>query len=685
MPKPGSNTIPAGTNGSRPRNISEITRQISATIGAEFFESLVRNIGQRLNADYVYIGEFVGGQAERVRKLAAFGEGLSSDGDYALAGSAMAPVAAGNALCCTRGAQRKFASDPLLAEVGAQAFVAVPLLDAQRHALGVMLAAFRRPLGDTRSLKSALETFAPRVSAEIRRKQADADLRESAERYHVFIAQNADAMWRIEFEKPISTGLPEDEQIEQIFRYGYLAECNDAMARLLGREKAQQLVGSTFEELSRRAEPNLRDDLRATIRSGYRFDTVETRPIDPDGHQRHHLRSHWCIVQDGRLQRIWGTVRDITELKRTEEALQASERRLAELLGSIHLLTVMLDDDGSIAYCNNRLLQMTGWKVGELAGKSWFDLMIPPEEREKLKTEFAAARDNPSEPRNVESTLLGKDGRRWAIAWESSALKDAEGHITGSAAVGREITGREAIQEGLSQSRKLENFRRTVAKLVHELNGEMTVITGYCSILLQDNNAGDPSYVPVMEIQRAAQQGIALTQELLASGRDSKANFEFIDLNSVIEDVRRTIVPSLPITITMHIELDPALGAVRTDMLQFRQALLNLVANAIEAMPQGGRLTLHSSNIEIDEEQASRFTGIAPGHYVLIVVADTGCGMTEETQEHLFEPSFTTKDKAGTGLSAVYAIVHQSHGHILIESKVDHGTVFQIYLPRAPL
>jgi len=679
MARPGS--IAAEANASRRLNIAEITRQISATIGTEFFESLVRNIGHCLNADFVYIGEFVGGQEERVRKLASFGRELVSDGDYALAGSAIAQIATGEPLSCTRAAQEKFPSDQLLAEAGAQAFVAVPLLDAQRRALGVMLAAFRHPLADTRTQKSALETFAPRVSAEIRRKQADADLRESEQRYHVFIAQNTEAMWRIEFEKPISTDLPEDEQIESIFRYGYLAECNDAMARLLGREKAQELVGSTFEELSRRAEPNLREDLRATIRSGYRFDTVETRPIDADGHLRHHLRSHWCIVEDGKLQRIWGTVRDVTELKRTEEALHASEQRLSELLGSIRLLTVMLDDDGSIAYCNNHLLQLTGWKPGELAGKSWFDLMIPPEERQKLKAEFASTSENPSELRNVQSTLLGKDGRRWTIAWETSVLRDADGRVTGSAGVGREIGGRGAIQEGLTQSRKLQNMRLALAKLVHDLNGEMTVITGYCSILLQDKNVGDACHGPAMEIQRAAQQGIALTQDMLALDRD-RPDLKLLDLNAIIEDVGRTIQPSLPPAINLEIELDPSLGNVRTDEVRFRQALLNLVTNAIEAMPEGGRLTVHSSNIGLDEEQASNLSGIAAGDYVLVAVADTGCGMTEETQEHLFEPFFTTKGKAGMGLSAVYEIVQESHGHILVESKADRGTVFHMYFPR---
>lgn len=679
--KPGTITIGvAGLNG---RNLSEITRQISTTIGTEFFESLVRNIGQFLKADCVYIGEFVGGQTERVRTLAAFTKaGLSCSVDYPLAGSAIALLALGQSSCCTRGAQKKFPSDALLAQVGAQAFVAVPLRDSKQRPLGVILAAFRHALIDTRTPTSSLEIFAPRAAAELRRQQADAELRESDQRYQVFISKNADAMWRIEFEIPISTDLPEDEQIDNIYRYGYLAECNDAMAHILGREKAEQLIGSSFEELARRADPNLREDLRTTIRSGYRFDTVETKPLDADGHPRHHVRSHWCIVENGKLQRIWGIVRDITELKRAEAALQTSERRLAELLSSIDLLTVMLDSDGSIAYCNNYLLQLTGWKAGELAGKNWFDLMVPAEERARLKAEFASACESLTEPRHIHSTLVGKNGRRWLVAWESSMLRDPDGHVTGVAGVGREISGHTAIRERLIESQKSENIRRSISELVQDLWSIMTAITGYCTIL-RDRLAADECPSSLMEIQRAAERGGLLVEQLLALGKDREPQLETLNPNAIIEEVARAIQAVLPSGVKLYIELDPSLNNVCTDAVQFRNGLLNLAMNAIEAMPDGGRLTLHSSNIELNEESALLLNGIVAGHYVLVAIADTGQGMTEDVQAHLFEPFFSTKEnRTGLGLSTLYEAVHQSHGHILVESTVGVGTVFQIYFPR---
>ena len=606
-----------------------------------------------------------------------------SDADYVLAGSVAALLATGEPWSCTRGALKRFPSDTLLHQISAQACVAVPLRDSQRHALGVLMAAFRRPLENTRLPKSMLEKFAPRAAAELQRKQAEEALRESEQRYQAFIAKNSDAMWRIEFANPISTDLSEDEQIENIYRSGYLAECNDAMARLIGYERASQLIGTGFEELARHADPRLREDLRSAIRSGYRFDSVERKPVDKDGRARHLLRTQWCVVENGKLERIWGTLRDITELKRVAEALQASEQRLSELLESMHLLTIMLDRDGSITFCNDYMLQLTGWPREEITGKNWVELMVPPEEREKLRSEFAAAALDSHVPRHFENTILGKGGDRWLIAWESTTLFDSQGQVSGFASVGRDVTVFKALQEALIQSQKLESIRRSVDRLVHDFSSLTTIIGGFCEILLQDRKDTDLAYIPLMEIKAAAERGAALIQQLSAFSEQQELRPELLDLNPLIEEVGRTVQPLLPENVTLQIELDPTLAPVHVDASRFREVLLNLAANAIDAMPEGGRLTIHSTNIELDEAAISRLSGVAPGHYVLLAVADTGVGMSMEVQARLFEPFFSTKGRrSGLGLSSVYGIVQQSGGHIVVDTQPGIGTMFQIYLPR---
>lgn len=665
------------------KNVSQIASQVSAAIGEEFFESLVTNLAEALNADCLYLGEFVGGQFERVRTLASFTNSESQcSSDYVLAGTVAALVATGEPWSCTRGALKRFPSDTLLQEIGSQACIAVPLLDAQRRASGVMMALFRRPLDNARLPKSMLEKFGPRAAAELHRKQSEAALRESEQRYHAFVDQNTDGMWRIEFENPISIELSEDEQIANIYDCGYLAECNDAMARLLGYEGASQLIGAGFEELARHADPHLREDLRSAIRSGYRFHSVETKPVDSNGHAKQFLRTQWCVVENGKLQRIWGTIRDITEQKQVEEALRASERRLGELLESMHLLTILLNGDGSVKYCNDYMLRLTGWEAKEISGKNWFDVMVPSGEREKLRAEFAAAGLDSIAPRHFESTIVGKNGERWLIAWESTILRDAKGQVSGFASVGRDITVFKAFQEQLAQSRKLESIRHSVDRLVHDFSSLTTIIGGFCEILLQDRDDTDPAYIPLMEIKAAAERGAALTKQLFAFSEKQDLRPELLDLNALIEEVVRTVRPRLPENITLQIELDPALTRVRADASRFREVLLNLAANSIDAMPEGGRLTIHSSNIELDDSVVSRLSGVAPGHYVLLAVADTGVGMSQEVQAHLFEPFFSTKTNgSGLGLSSVYGIVQQSGGHIVVDTQLGIGTMVQIYLP----
>jgi hypothetical protein len=672
-------------NARRKATTRQIIDRVSAAIGEEFFETLVKNLGEGLGADCLYVGEFAGGKAERIRTLAAFVSGARRcRTDYLLAGSAAALVSTGEPWSCTRGVLKKVPGDELLAEIGAQACVAVPLLDRQNRGLGAIMAIYQRPLPSARESKSMLETFAPRAAAELRRKQADAALRESEQRYQVFISQNADALWRVEFEQPIPTSAPEDEQIAQIYRCGYMAECNDAMARLLGYSHASQMIGMGFEELAKHAHPRLQEELRCAIRSGYRFDTVESVPVELDGRIRYLVRSQWGIVENGALQRVWGAIRDITELKRVEEALRASEQRLSELLENTHLLTVMLDLEGSISFCNDYLLRLTGWRADEIAGQSWFDRMVPPEERDKAREEFASARRDASNPHHFEGVLLGKDGQRWLVAWENTIWRDSRGQVAGLASVGRDITAVKALEAQVAQSHKLEGIQRSVTRMVNDFNGLLTVISGYCTILLQSKTETDAEHAPLIEIQNAAQAGTALTEQLIAFTSQQTLHPELLDLNAVAKAVARKVESLLPSNIALQLDLDPTLAKVRADSSQLGGVLLSMAMNAIEAMPDGGRLSIYSTNIEVDEEQASHTPGLAPGLYVLLTVADTGVGMSEDVRDHLFEPFFSTKDSArGLGLPAIYGIVQQSGGHIAVESEPGAGATFQIYLPFA--
>jgi len=208
------------------------------------------------------------------------------------------------------------------------------------------------------------------------RKRAEADLLESEQRYRAFISDNSDGMLRLEFEQPIPTGLSEDEQVDKMYRYGYVAECNDAAARISGVTSCEALIGARLEEIAPRTEAQV-EHIRNMIRSGYKTDDVEVHRPDKDPRLGYRLESHLGIVDMGNLARIWVTVRDLTELKHIEFEWQASEQRFRQLLELIQMAAVMLDTESCVTFCNDYLLAITGWSRDDLLGGNWFDLMVP--------------------------------------------------------------------------------------------------------------------------------------------------------------------------------------------------------------------------------------------------------------------------------------------------------------------
>ena len=671
------------------RKAFHIARQVSATIGSEFFSAMVKHLALALEADGVFIGEFTGGRVERLRTLAAWVGGESHSFEYDLAGSASAQIALGRkALLCRANAQKRFAADQVLASLGAEAFAGVPLLASGGHPVGVLMAVYRNPVPSLQLAKSLLDVFAPRAAAELERKQEEERLCETAQRYRAFIATNEDGMWRIELEQPISMEMSQEEQVDRILESGYIAECNDAVARQLGREKAQQLIGCRLAELAPLlAHETVRDATLHAIRSGFRFTRVETSPVDAKGNRRHILRTQWGIVENGFLQRFWGVTRDITELKHVEQALDASERRMADLLESLNLVVVMLQPDGTVAFCNKHLYRLTGWGPSEVIGRNWLDLMISSEQRSNAQAALAAAKEGSEAPTHHESPLQGPNGCRWWIAWDSAALRDAEGSIVALANVGRDITEFKALEGQLYQAQKLESIGRLAGGVAHDFNNLLTVIIGYSGVLLTNRGPSDPAYDALIEIRKAAEKGAGLTDHLLAFGRRQVFRPELLNLTALIADdepmIRRLIGEGEGVELILN--LDPSVGLVRANAGQLHQVLLNLVLNARDAMPQGGTLIISTSKHEASNRD-SQVSGVAPGPYVELTVADTGTGMTEEVRQHLFEPFYTTKEQGkgtGLGLSTVYGIVQQNGGHIAVETELGHGTCFTIHLPGA--
>ena len=254
-----------------------------------------------------------------------------------------------------------------------------------------------------------------------------------------------------------------------------------------------------------------------------------------------------------------------------------------------------------------------------------------------------------------------------------------------TAALTAEITERKQLQEQLVRLQKMEAIGRLAGGLAHDFNNLLTVIGGYSDLLLSDLDPGNPLHRHAAAINNAAARATALTRQLLAFSRKQLLQLKVLDLNAVVATMEPMLRRLIGEDIMLVVGLAPALGRVKADPGQLEQVLLNLVVNARDAMPQGGTLTIETTNVEGDELVAHHHGSVPPGSYVKLAVHDTGVGMDAATRSHLFEPFFTTKapgQGTGLGLSTVYGIITQSEGHIEVDSEPAQGATFTIYLPR---
>ena len=346
---------------------------------------------------------------------------------------------------------------------------------------------------------------------------------------------------------------------------------------------------------------------------------------------------------------------------------------------------VVLDPSGAIEVCSNYFTELTDWRPDDLRGKNWFELTVPPEERADLQEKFAVQLASPGKPIHFESTLLGRTGRRWQVAWDSTALRDDKLKVKAVANIGRDITQEKAVESHLRQAQKVESIGRLAGGIVHDFNNLLAVIGGYASHLLDRHTPGDPEYPELSEIRNAVETGAQLTHQLLTFSRRRASNPEALNLNRIVERDCSMLRRTLGKNIDLVTRLDPSLGLVRVEPFEMSQVLLNLAVNARDAMPDGGKLTIVSSNATISDGQGSVAPAVPARQYVQLTVADTGTGMTKEVLDRLFEPFFTTKEAGkgtGLGLSIIFGIVKQSGGHIRVESAPGRGTSFRIFLPR---
>jgi PAS domain S-box-containing protein len=385
----------------------------------------------------------------------------------------------------------------------------------------------------------------------------------SEERYRAFIEQSREGIWRLELETPISINLLPEEQIELIYKHGYFAECNDAMAKQFGYGKAADLVGMRLDEFLKIEDGAHQEYLQAFIKSGYNLVNAETTEKDKNGNVKYFVNNLLANIENEEIIRLWGTKQDITAAKETELAYLESE-------------------------------------------------------------------------------------------------------------------------EKQRQSGKVEAIGRLAGGVAHDFNNFLAVIMLHIDMLKLQLPPDSPVRFRIDEIKTVTDSAAIMVRQLLAFGRKQTLQPNPVLLNQVVKEFTKILISLIGEDIEIELKLDPDLGVCFVDQHQITQVLMNLAVNARDAMPDGGKLVIETSNIIIDR-YSKKLKTQPNGSYIQLTVSDNGIGMDKSTRHRIFEPFFTTKEPnkgTGLGLATVYGIVKQSNGFIWVDTKLNEGTSFLVQFPR---
>ena len=461
---------------------------------------------------------------------------------------------------------------------------------------------------------------------------------------------------------------------------GNFKEANDAFLHMLGYTRAEMLAGRLgWEAITPpdRLVPDTED--RAQLRATGFLPLRERAYVHKDG--RHIPALVGSAALEGTTEFI-SYVADISERKRAEEALRASEAQYRALFDLSPFPKALFDlETRRFLAVNEAAVRHYGYSREELVGMTVDDLQ-PPHELPQYRKRVAT--DRPGAERSARRKHRKKDGSVLEVELTCHRLT-LEGREC-VLAVALDVTERSNMERQMREAQKMEAIGNLAGGIAHDFNNLLSVVLSYSEILAAGLKAGDPMRADLGEISAAGKRAADLTRQLLAFSRRQVLQPRALDLGTVVSGVTRMLQRLVGEDVEMSVVAAPGLGTVMADPGQVEQVLMNLVVNARDAMPDGGKLTIETSNVELDADYARSHPDVVAGGYVMLAVTDTGSGMSAATRERIFEPFFTTKENGkgtGLGLSTVFGIVRQSGGNVWVYSEPGEGTTFKVYLPLA--
>jgi PAS domain S-box-containing protein len=467
---------------------------------------------------------------------------------------------------------------------------------------------------------------------------------------------------------------------------GIITDWNKGAERIYGYA-AVEAIGKPVSILAPPERENEILALMEMLKLGERIENYETVRVRKDG-KRLHISLTVSALHDeaGKIVGFSAIGRDITAQKRAQEDLRYSEQRLQGIISSAMDAIITVDSSQRIVLFNKAAEQIFRCMAADALGQQ-IDRFIPERLRIAHQHHIEAFANTGVTARSMYSpgTLFAirADGEQFPIEATISQV-EIEGEKLFSVIL-RDISARMQVEAELRQAQRIEAIGQLAGGVAHEFNNFLGVILGYCQLLSEDSGDRGTLKRHVADIKNATQHATSLTRQLLAFGRKQVAEPQVVDVNREIWESHKLLRRLVPANIEVIPVLSAITGRVKLGPGQLQQILINLLVNARDAMPQGGKVIIETADIELNEASVGQQTGLQSGTFVTLSITDTGSGMNSETRSHLFEPFYTTKEPGrgtGLGLSTVYGIVKNGGGHISVETAEGQGTTFRIYLPR---